>query len=243
MRKTYINATLFCLSLILGFLIISLYDSSKNVLDDDNITERRISLLRKEIDKADIEKRSLYDNINNLKSEIGDLEELLEKNKKVFEDLENELKNYKVLSGGFDVNGPGIIINIDGSSEDSGYFGSVDIVNSYYNILSIISYLNSAGAEAISINDQRFTSYTEIVPVNNYLNINGKQVVAPIEIKAIGDKRTLESAVNFPSGILEQMKYMGFEVEVIESDNIKINGLGNVKEFKHAIPFDSEDVE
>lgn len=243
MRKTYINATLFCLSLILGFLIISLYDSSKNVLDDDNITERRISLLRKEIDKADIEKRSLYDNINTLKSEIGDLEELLEKSKKSFENLENELKNYKVLSGGFDVSGPGIIINIDGSSEDGGYFGSIDIVNGYYNILSIISYLNSAGAEAISINDQRFTSYTEIVPVNNYLNINGKQVVAPIEIKAIGDKRTLESAVNFPSGILEQMKYMGFEIEVIESDDIKINGLGNVKEFKHAIPFDSEDTE
>ena len=244
MKKKYINAILFCISLTLGFLVISLYNTSKNILEDDVISEKKIDLLREELDKADAEKRALYDSISGLKEEIRDLEELFEKNENSFEEITKELNNYKILSGGFDVSGPGIIININESTNtEGGYFEGNSIVYNYHNILSVISYLNSAGAEAISINDQRFTSYTEIVPVYDYLNINGKHVTAPIEIKAIGDKRTLDSAVNFPGGIIEQMKFMGLEIEVSESDNIKINGLGSAKEFKYAVPFDAEKIE
>ena len=244
MKKKYINAIIFFISLTLGFLVISLYNASKNILDDDIITEKRINLLREELDNTDAEKRQLSDNIIGLKEDIRNLEDLLAKNEKSFEDITNELNSYKILSGGFDVNGPGIIITISESEyNDGGYFVVGNIVRNYYDILSVVSYLNSAGAEAISINDQRYTSYTEIVPVNDYLNINGKHVVAPIEIKAIGDKRTLDSAINFPGGVLEQMRYMGFEIEVTESDDIKINGLGKEKEFKYAVPFDAEKME
>lgn len=244
MKKTYVNAILFCISLSLGFLVISLYNTSKNILDDDVITEKKIDLLREELDKTDAEKRSLNDTISGLKEDMRDLEELFGKNKKSFEDLTNELNSYKVLSGGFDVSGPGIIISIkESSNTEGGYFEGNSIVYNYHNILSIVSYLNSAGAEAISINDQRYTSYTEIVPVTDYLNINGKHVVSPIEIKAIGDKRTLDAAVNFPSGVLEQMRYMGFEIEVTDSDDLKINGLGKAKEFKYAVPYDTEKIE
>ncbi len=244
MKKKYINAIIFCISLALGFLAISLYNTSKNFLDDDVVTEKKIDLLREELDKADAEKRTLNNNISALKEEIRGLEELFVKNEKNFEELTKELNSYKVLSGSFDVSGPGIIITINESSNtEGGYFEGNSIVYNYESILSVVSYLNSAGAEAISINDQRYTSYTEIVPVTDYLNINGKHVVAPIEIKAIGDKRTLNSAVNFLGGVIEQMKYMGFEVEVIETDDVKINGLAKTKEFKYAVPFDAEKIE
>ena len=244
MKKTYINAIIFCISFALGFMILSLYNNSKDFLDDDVVSEKKIKLLRDELDKADAEKRNLNDSIILLREEIQELEKLYQKNQEGLESLKNELNSYKVLSGGFEVSGPGIVINIsESNSTMSGFYESSSIVNNYYNILSLVSYLNSAGAEAISINDQRFTSYTEIVPVNDHLNINGKHVVAPIEIKAIGDRRTLDSAINFPGGVLEQMQYMGFEVEVIESEEITINGLGEAKEFKYAIPFDSEQLE
>ena len=123
------------------------------------------------------------------------------------------------------------------------YYGGLNIAEYYGSILSIVSYLNSAGAEAIAINDQRYTSNTEIVPVTDYLNINGKRVTAPIEIKAIGDKRTLDSAINFPSGVLEQLKNTGFDIEITESDDIEINALSSLKEFKFAVPYDSEEDE
>ncbi len=39
------------------------------------------------------------------------------------------------------------------------------------------------------------------------------------------------------------MKYMGFEIEVIENDDIKINGLAKTKELKYAVPFEAEKIE
>jgi uncharacterized protein YlxW (UPF0749 family) len=239
MKKSYINAIIFTLSLILGFLLISMYDSSKDILNDDNIGERQVSLIREEINKAYIEKRSLYDTINSLKSDMRVLEEKLEKNEKSHEDLMEELNSYKVLSGGFNVKGQGIIIDIKVPENISEYYGNLNVAEYYWAILSIVSYMNSAGAEAIAINDQRYTSNTEIVPVENYLNINGKRVIAPIEIKAIGDKRTLSSTINFPSGVLEQLQSYGFEIEITESDEVEINAISNLKEFKFAIPYDS----
>lgn len=243
MKKAYINTVIFSLSLILGFLLISLYDSSKNILNDDNIGERQISMMREEINKAYIEKKSLYDTINALKTDVRVLEERLEKNEKSHEDLMKELKSYKVLSGGFDVKGQGIIIYIRVPEDISEYYGTLSIAEHYDAILSIVSYLNSAGAEAIAINDQRYTSNTEIVPVTDYLNINGKRVTTPIEIKAIGDKRTLDSAINFPSGVLEQLRNIGFDIEIVESDDIEIHALSSLKEFKFAVPYDSEEDE
>lgn len=241
MKRVYINALIFTLSLVLGLLLISLYDSSKNIVNDDNIGERQISLIREEINKAYIEKRSLYDTINSLKSDIRVLEERLENNESNHKILLDKLSSYKVLSGGVKVQGEGIIINIMEPLEVSEFYGNVRIADYYWTILSIVSYMNSAGAEAIAINDQRYTSNTEIVPVTNYLNINGKRVTAPIEIKAIGDKRTLNSAISFPSGVLEQLTSFGFEVEVIESDDIEINAIGSLKEFKFAVPYDLEE--
>lgn len=242
MKKRYISAIIFSLSLILGFMLISLYQSSKNIIDDDYIGERQITLIREEINKADIERRALYDTINSLKTNLRVLEERLEKNEASYNELQDELNSYKVLSGGFDVKGQGIIIHIS-ESDDFGYYGSSGIADYFGSILTIVSYLNSAGAEAIAINDQRYTSNTEIVPVSNYLNINGKRVITPIEIKAIGDKRSLNSAINFPSGVLEQLRMYGFEIEITESDEIEINKLSNLKEFKFAIPYDSEEIE
>lgn len=243
MKKIYINSIIFTLSLILGFLLISLYDSSKDIINSNNIGERQVSLLREEINKAYIEKKSLYDSINSLKSDMRVLEERLEKNEKSHEALMEELNSYKVLSGGFNVKGQGIIININEPENISEFYGNINIAEYYGAILSIVSYMNSAGAEAIAINDQRYTSNTEIVPVETYLNINGKRVIAPIEIKAIGDKRTLSSTISFPSGVLEQLRAFGFEIEIIESDEIEINALSSLKEFKFAVPYDSEEEE
>ena len=59
----------------------------------------------------------------------------------------------------------------------------------------MISVLNAADAEAISINDQRYTSHTEIVRAGNHIEINGVSTNSPIIIKAIGNADTLESAL------------------------------------------------
>lgn len=244
MKKKYINIILLVLGLTLGFVVITQFKTSSRILESDVVSKEKVESLENEIEKVELDKKALKSKIDALADDVHNYEEILTKNEEVFNELNSQINNLKIASGGYDVKGNGIIIKINDPTEPSeDFYGSYNIVSNYSFVLSIISNLNSAGAEAISVNDQRYTSYTEIVPVGEYLNINGKHIVPPIEIKAIGEQRNLDSAVNMLGGILEQMKFYGFGIEVIESDEIVINGLTKLKEFKYAEPYDAEKAE
>ncbi len=239
--KLYRNVFLFTLSFVVGILTILIVNSTRDLLGEETATYKKIELLEKEISEANGETQNLISQLNELSEELQATTEQLELREEVVSDLNTQLENYQILSGEYDVTGPGIIIDIK-EPEIEGPF-SVSIVNQYYYLLGILSNLNSAGAEAISINEQRYSSYTEIIPVSDFLNINGKFVTPPIQILAIGDSRTLSSSVNFLGGVLEQMRAEGFIVEVTESDSLIINGLDKVKEFEYAQPYTVENVE
>ena len=66
-----------------------------------------------------------------------------------------------------------------------------------YDITMLLNELREAGAEAISINEQRivYDSYIANINGTNYITINGERVVAPYTIKAIGNTTYLESSV------------------------------------------------
>ena len=53
-------------------------------------------------------------------------------------------------------------------------------------VLSVVNELINAGAEAISINDQRWVANTAISCRGNTIDINGERIGAPFVIKAIG---------------------------------------------------------
>lgn len=61
------------------------------------------------------------------------------------------------------------------------------IVCGYDDLLKLINELNSAGAEAISINDERIVAMSDLFPVSSFILINGERTTSPYEIKAIGD--------------------------------------------------------
>ena len=89
------------------------------------------------------------------------------------------------------------------------------------NLLSIVNDLKYAGAEAISINDQRLVSTTAIVCDGNVIQINGQKVGAPFEIKAIGLSEQL-AALSRPGGYLSILQDYGIGTEVVKSKNITI---------------------
>ncbi len=112
----------------------------------------------------------------------------------------------------------------------------MSLASSHQYILALISYLNNAGVEAISINGQRYTNYTEIVPVLDHINVNGVALVLPLEIKAIGNSRTIDASLNFVGGIVSQLSQIGYTIETENSSEIIINKYDGEKEFKYAVP-------
>ena len=95
----------------------------------------------------------------------------------------------------YDVTGEGIEIVLKDNQSS---------VISANDILTLVNQLIISGAEAISINGNRFMNNTEIVAVNSKdILINSKKIVSPYVIKAIGNKKNLESSITIKERIYQ----------------------------------------
>ena len=137
--------------------------------------------------------------------------------------LEEELKNANMMLGKTDVEGEGIEVTIN-----DGYKTELDGQTVKSNVIAldliqIVNELRKAGAEAISINDERITNMTDIVDIGNkYTLVNSQVVSGPYTVKAIGERNYLQSALGIKNGYIDQMSANGKSVSVETKRNIKI---------------------
>ncbi len=127
-------------------------------------------------------------------------------------DINEQLKINETLLGITDVYGEGIILTINDGSD----------ITHQEDVVVLFDELKNAGAEAISINEMRFTNSSYIYCDGNVLLIDGKKIQAPFIIKAIGNKNNLSIGMLRNKGYVEVLKKAGLEVSVEESDNIEI---------------------
>lgn len=177
-----------------------------------------------------------------LYKELEDKEKKLEETRQTAankneEDSQNEtsIKNNKILLGLTDVSGQGLIIKLDENREVNS--NQVLNINGYLvheeDLLYIVNELFNAGADAISINDQRIVSTTSILCDGNIIRINGQMVGVPITIKAIGYPEGLDGALSRPGGYLETMANDGVVVSVERSENISIPKFDGVYSYEY----------
>lgn len=230
MSKLWQKVMLFAISLILGVICMTQIRTTNSVLGNED-PQDMASQLDSELAELTLQKNELREELDALKQTAKENEEIYDAKEAELERLKEELANQQILSGYYEVKGPGTIITID--SEPNSY---VSLASSHQYILALISYLNNAGVEAISINGQRYTNYTEIVPVLDHINVNGVALVLPLEIKAIGNSRTIDASLNFVGGIVSQLSQIGYTIETENSSEIFINKYDGEKEFKYAVP-------
>lgn len=135
-----------------------------------------------------------------------------------------KIKKNNMLLGLTDVVGDGIVITAkDGQIPLS---LATDNISQYLihdsNLRGIVSELKNAGAEAISINGQRIVSNSYISLVNSsIILIDDVKTASPYEIKAIGDKKYLESALTIKGGYIDREK-VSIKIDYRVEDNIVI---------------------
>lgn len=240
MKNNEATVFVFAACIIIGILITSNFNFSK--------TTTRVFLNAKQYQDQYNYRNNLLSQINELRDKYFDLQNKINKfnNNNSSEALEQELKQElntaKVIYGEMDVTGPGIKIRLDdGTDEFKGRVisSNEDLLKLIHNtdISYVVNDLESAGAEAISVNGQRITSTTEIYCTGPFIRINGVTVASPFYIEAIGNKDKLKDYMMADTNYLYILiNYRGINGSVEESDDIKINGYDGVISHQYLKP-------
>lgn len=128
--------------------------------------------------------------------------------------VEKELEQTNMYLGKTDVEGQGIIITLNEMEEDS---------ISAEDLLIIVDYLRLAGAEAISINGERIINMSDIVYVSgSIIFVNQQRILPPYRIMAIGNPTKLESTLLGNGGYVEELRNIGFNINIERQNKITI---------------------
>lgn len=153
------------------------------------------------------EKNDALDELEELQQHVSALEKSKAEGNEYTESLIEENEKYKVQAGLVDVKGPGIEIKISDPPAKGSKANEISTIT--YNcelLLSLVNKLKEAGAEAVSINDERIVQTTEISLAGEHINVNGHATAPPYTVKAIGPAGTMRSAITIRFGIVDEMK-------------------------------------
>lgn len=179
-----------------------------------------------------------YDNLLKSTEDVDkELKQYIEKateNNSELEEAKNQINDGNKVIGLTEVTGPGVIFTVADSDIDPN-----TVADSSYllvhdsDILKIVNELKNAGAEAISINEQRIILTSSIICGGNIININGEKTGSPFEIKAIGSPEALAN-LSRPGGTLSILKDRGVKVSDLKKiNNITIPKYSGVLNFKY----------
>lgn len=177
-----------------------------------------------------------YQELNEKENQLDELRERVSSKDEKYGGLTQSLQEYNLLLGNSELIGKGLIITLnDGDSSIIKGFATDYIVHDG-DLLEVVNALKNAGAEAISINDQRIVTNTAISCSGNVITINGEKVGAPFVINAIGSTSQLYGAVTIPGGYIEILEDAGVQVKIeqIEKENVVVPKYEGIYKFEYA---------
>ena len=219
--KISIVLGIMCFALTAGICIQIKTVKNSNSTVSQSYTENN---LRAEVLKY----KERYDNkIKEIEKIDKELEEEIQKateNNSELSDAQEQIKVGNKILGLSEVKGPGVTITVkDSDVEATNLVDSSKYLVHDKDILDIVNELKNAGAEAISINDERIVLTTSIICGGNVININEEKIGSPFVIKAIGDSETIYGAITRNKGYVATLTKDGIQVDVQKSEELEIS--------------------
>ena len=187
-------------------------------VEQTNITEieaMRESELRTELSSW----KAKYDEINlkyeEISKKVEEYKHQMNDNVDATALIKNDIAENEKYIGYSDVEGEGIVITLEDNSKKE--ITSDDLLN-------LVNQLKLAGAEAISINDERVVNTTDITIVNGaFVFVNGKRLSSPYTVKVIGNQKYLDSAISIKYGYIDEITANGKTISYVPVKTVKIN--------------------
>lgn len=220
-RQGQIALALVCA--VLGFMLAVQFRTTQDIRS--SIPFQRIEDLSQRLSQTEKERDILLKQLYELRQNPG------------LESAAKEGENIRMGAGVVALEGSGLLITVDDSKRLS---KAGDNPNLYLihdeDILKLINELWAAGAEAISINDQRLIATSEIRCAGPTLSVNNTRYSPPYEIKVIGEPQTLENSLKMRGGVIETLQFWGIQVSVKKQDILQVAAYKGAFRFEYAKP-------
>ena len=185
-----------------------------------------------------MEKRQLTRDIELLREESNDLYDKLEEAAKGSSEAEVAMYSEFIKISGFagltDLTGPGVTVVLDIQPNENPQLGLSSVKDS--DLLKIINDLRGAGAEAISVNEQRILATSEVRESGRHINVNLVRIAPPYVINAIGNATTLKSSLEIKYGIIEDLQGRDILVSVESGENVFVPAYKGALKYNYASP-------
>ncbi len=179
--------------------------------------------------------------IDRLRGQLQSYEDAATANTGLAKEMRDELQELRALVGILPVKGPGILVTLTDAprategGEELGGPEEAMLVHDQ-DLIQLVNELRCAGAEAISINDQRMGALSDIRCSGPVIRVNGSQVAGPFRIKVIGDKDALYSALTIRGGYKERLEQYGPTVTIQKRDLLELPAIAASPELDRARP-------
>ncbi len=225
--KMHIAIGIVCM--VLGIMVAVQFKTVKQSIGP--VTEYRAREIATQLKKVREERDSLLTLKNEYEKKINEYEDAEAQGNIASRLMKSDLEKARIIAGLVDVEGPGLTILLD----DLKFFDNYNYnIIDYTDLLEFINELNSAGAEAVSINDQRVISTTEIRQAGLHININTEKFAPPFSIKVIGEPKTLEASLRMRGGVVERLESKGIAISITQQQSVTITKYNGIIEKKYS---------
>ena len=206
---------------ILGVMLATQFRTNES--RKANIPYQRAEDLSERLKVVEKERNQLLLEIQRLQEKASD------------EVVAREINMLKAYAGDTALHGPGVIVTVDDSKKVSkpGENQNLYLIHDD-DLLRIINELRASGAEGIAINEERLIAVSEIRCAGPTLSVNNNRFAPPYVIRAIGDPKSLETALKMRGGVIETLKFWGIQVTVTQEENVVLPAFKGTHSFESA---------
>jgi uncharacterized protein YlxW (UPF0749 family) len=221
--KKRAGALIGVLTAVLGFAIaVQLHSNSSS----DSLQNAREDDLIRILDDQNARADRLNQQIADLQNTLDQLRRSGNSDQVAQEQAQRELQSLQVLLGSVAATGPGVAVTI---SDPQRKLKAEDL-------LDVVEELRGAGAEAIQFGPVRVTTSTNFSDAADDVHVDGRAVAPPYQVLAIGDPKTLDTALNIPGGVAATARNAGGDAQTDELQRIDISALSTLHNPKYAAP-------
>jgi uncharacterized protein YlxW (UPF0749 family) len=211
------------LTLLLGFAFAV---QVRAVGEDQEYAGAREEDLVRILDELNAREERLRDQIADQRSALQQLTSSDSQSATALEEARARAESIGILNGTIAAQGPGLVMTIRDAADEVRVSDIVDAIQE----------LRGAGAETMQIDGVRVGVSTAVTGSPGGLMVDGRPITSPYEFVVVGSPQNMETALNIPGGVVQDLTRQGASVTITQSDQVVVDALRPLDTPQYASP-------